>query len=379
MPKLPKISLPRFSLPRLPSLPYEKLPRWLTPQVVRRVGLGTAATACVVLATMAGRHWYMASQPEYALQQIERALREHDAKRFADYVDRDSLAGGLARQLVVPNQDETGTLPPEEITKAALHSLQQLTSPPEGSAEGGKEGHASGGKAESGGGGHDKTALTPPTIPPPVPADLAHQLVESGLNLFAREDKVAIAATKVRYEALGADYPLKLVMEKGFWKWRVVGVANPVELQTTYTEAVASMKAHYRAEVEAANKAIRERMARHISITTAYAGLDTLTGGTEHILILRAEGVVAADRAPQKVGFVFRILDADATLLQTVRLVMETPLTHDGAFGESWTLSLDMERPESRRLVQAKGPLRCEPSVSMMLLKDGTILQLLTP
>lgn len=375
MPTLPKISMPRIKVPSLPSIPYDKLPGWITPRFLRRLALGAGALASAALVAALAWHGYKASQPEYVLREIEQALREHDTKRLAAAVDRDALAAQLARQLTAKPvmQPENPVPDAQELTKATLAALLQLTAPP--SAETKEEPHANGTSAANGSGSSKDTLPAPPRIPGPVPEGLGTLIANQGLRLFAREGGLAIAATDVAYEQLGVEYPLRLVMQKGFWKWRVTEIANAEELRDIYEQRVASLKASYRESVNAFNARTRDLMASRLSISASYAGLDTLTEANDRVLILRVEGHMK-DIAPRKVGFTFRIFDADGRPVHTVRLVMGTPLSHDGQFAESWPISLDMNRAEGRALAQAKAPLRCETEVHMMLLDDGIILQM---
>lgn len=373
LPKIPKISLPRIKVPSLPSIPYDRLPGWLTPRFLRHLALGAGALVCAALAAAAAWHGYTASQPEYALREIEQALREYDTKRFAASVDRDALAAQLARQLSTKPVMQAGNPVPDaqELTKATLAALLQLTTPP--SADAKEEPHANSTSTPNGSG--KDTLPAPPRIPGPIPEGLGALIANQGLRLFAREGALAIAATEVAHEQLGVEYPLRLAMQKGFWKWRVTEIANAEELRDIYDQRVASLKAAYRESVDAFNARTRALMASRLSITASYAGLDTLTEANDRVLILRVEGHMK-DIAPRKVGFTFRIIDADGKPVHTVRLVMGTPLSHDGHFAESWPISLDMSRAEGRALAEAKAPLRCETEVHMMLLDDGTILQM---
>ncbi len=373
MPKLPKVSLPRIKLPSLPSIPYDKMPGWVTPQLLRRLTVALGACVFTGIAAAAAWHGYTASQPEYTLRQIEQALREHDTKRLAEAVDRDALTGGLVRELTKRQASPTANPVPDEqeLTKAALAVLLQLTTPPAEAPK--EESHDSSG-ASTAHASDSNTLPPPPPIPGPVPEDLGPQIARHGLRLFARDGEIAIAATEVAHEKLGVEYPLRLAMRKGFWKWRVTEVANAEELRDIYGQRVADLKAAYRQSVEAFNARTRSQMASRLSISAAYAGLDTLTEANDRVLILRVEGHLG-EMPPRKVGFTFRILDADGRPVHTLRLVMGTPLSHDGRFVESWPISLDMSRAEARALAQAKTPLRCEAEVHMMLLDNGTILQ----
>ena len=128
MPKLPKVSLPRIKLPSLPSIPYDKMPGWVTPQLLRRLTVALGACVFTGIAAATAWHGYTASQPEYTLRQIEQALREHDTKRLAEAVDRDALTGGLVRELTKRQASPTANPVPneQELTKAALAVLLLL-------------------------------------------------------------------------------------------------------------------------------------------------------------------------------------------------------------------------------------------------------------
>lgn len=64
-----------------------------------------------VFALLAGfGYWYWTTTPEYSLEQVRDAVRQHDTQKFEKYVDTDSVASGLVDDLLTkPMQEMLGT------------------------------------------------------------------------------------------------------------------------------------------------------------------------------------------------------------------------------------------------------------------------------
>jgi hypothetical protein len=64
----------------------------------------------VLLAIVAGLgYWYWTTTPEFAVQQVRNAVREHDLKKFKQYADTESVASNLVDDLLTkPMQQALG-------------------------------------------------------------------------------------------------------------------------------------------------------------------------------------------------------------------------------------------------------------------------------
>ncbi len=325
----------------------------LVPQT-RKMRIAALAGLIVLLAALGAGLWFWRegarykASPAYAVDELNKAIAEKNADRFAALVDIPHLISELTRaeqklEERVPLPEGFQPLSPQAMQRIILAVI----------------------KGENAGA---------PLIfrVAALPDNLHEQLVQNPFKLTRAAGDLALAETFVRHPALGDNLPLTLYLARTDAGWKVMGLANATDLV-----------ARYQARVEAETRRIQEErirelgesksdIARLLPDLSCTAQVATISGNVP-LLVLSVEG--GKNPGPETVdswGITLTLTTNLGDVAATPLLRGSNKVVPSGAISGTWHLEVDEQ--EYQRL-QSLSPLVCRAQVAYAILDNGKILK----
>lgn len=330
---------------------------------ILRLRLVLGISLVVILLAMGGAYGWKTykfqQSPEFALQNLNKALLAGKKEELAHMVDFRSLATHLATTIYArrPETPATGTRDQSVMLLADAVQRMLLTA-----LEPAKD---------------DKA---PPAVPresplAPLPANFSSQLVGK-LTLQSQKEGVAFAVVNINYGRVEKDFPLLLLMENKPDGWRVTKLANADEVVTLFVNAEHYLHSQRDQALKEKNDEQLGRMNAQLEIRSCTAAVLRLS---DKKTVLLSAQLIALNRGPHTIHNMnlmatFTPVSAPNTKYpRRVNIAVRMPpgehITH------TYNAELNMDNPEDAALAAA-GPLQCTISPSAMALSSGEVLHL---
>ena len=306
------------------------------------------------------RTWQYRQTSEFALTRLKEALSPPNTEELAKRVDFRSLFAELSHAVARafpfykagPDQEHMLS---QQLQTALLRRLREKDASP-----------AKGDAPDAAARLKQPLALFPPDFLAQLPA---------GLTLVETSGDSARIRTEITHPQLEVVFPLEFEMRRGPDGWTVRHLTNADEVAGILRTA---LLARQKATVDVVlnrNEATLRRMESILPIPSCEAEAGLLSDGRTLLLMVLMRGQNQGGIQVNNMDLDTAILGADGAPVLTRHLNAAEPVYPGGAFSHRWSIELDAQSPEGRRVL-AGAPLTCRPVWRSMGLSSAEVLHI---
>lgn len=328
--------------------------------------IAAVAALLLVAALAAGgaygwRTWQYRQTSEFALLRLKEALSPPNAEELAKRVDFRTLFTDLAQAVsrsfpfykAGPEQEHQLR---QQLQTALLKRLLEKDA-----TRSSKEGEP------------DAAAkLRQPLVL--FPPDFLAQL-PAGLTLVESTEDTARIRTEIRHPLLDLVFPLEFEMRRGPDGWIVRHLLNADAVAGALREALLARQQARVDVVVRKNEATLKRMRELVPLQSCEAEAGLLSDGRTLLLMVLMRGRNQGGIQVNNMDLDTTILGADGEPVLHRFLNAAEPVLPGGEFRHRWSIELDGQSPEGRRILAA-GPLTCRATWRTMGLSSAEVLHI---
>lgn len=351
----------------------------------RKVRLALAGV-CVLAAIGAGVSAFLHQRSltaNYALNQLNEAIKTGNAPALERLVDVAALASGFANNLVAALPPDAENSSPQEARAHYQHLVQAklLAALGLGEKGEGEKGKGEGAKTPAHGGtpGAPARPLDDPVfdiLREPVvllPANLVEQLRAHPFTMQTEDGDLAIITTTVEQPRLKLHVVLRLGMRRTANGWRVTELAGGEQIAREVMDAVQQLKTKANEAFAQENERINSLMNTYYHIESCKAVVFPPSGSGEVRLRITLTGRNMSERDVVNSAAICTLTDSQNKKLAALRLENTREIKAEAAFEHAWFYTFETMYPEVKALLDADA-VHCHAEAAAVSLGKGSLL-----